>query len=155
MASDCGISYGFRKISARIDDRLIAPSDDGYVAVTLPRDEPNWKTRGYFLEAVSCQALPPLQNQIGDRHQPLHNGPDGFAILADKRQRDLKTLRRFLRSFRHLAEFDVVKQLPELAGEVLLEVLDRMVGRVEVAHCLEFCLEVFQRLQISRLRGLQ
>ena len=60
---------GFQKLSARIDDQLITRSDDGYVAVTLPRDEPNWRTRDYFLRYVLCQALQPLQNQIGDRRR--------------------------------------------------------------------------------------
>ena len=47
------MSYGFLKISASLAARLITRSDDGYVAVTAPRDELINHKRDYFLERVS------------------------------------------------------------------------------------------------------
>ena len=35
------ISFGSQKITARDDIRLVTRSGDGYVAITLPRDEPD------------------------------------------------------------------------------------------------------------------
>ena len=51
------IEYGLQKISARLATRLITRSDDGYVAVTAPRDEPINHKRHYFLECASLAIL--------------------------------------------------------------------------------------------------
>ncbi len=51
------LSHGLQKTSARLSAQLITRSDDGYVAVTLPRDEPNWMTRGYFVRSIFVRSV--------------------------------------------------------------------------------------------------
>ena len=51
------MSVASQKLIARLNARLITRSDDGYVAVTAPRDEP--AERDFQLGSVSVVSTPP------------------------------------------------------------------------------------------------